>query len=158
MSLRLAISSGTLPPSSSAPPATTCPCSVSAQTAVKLPRTSRILLDCAISWGTVLEPTSPQATTALLLRNAQKALPEAATLITSLSCLACSVREPPLVLTPHAAKVCSVPESQIAANRSEEHTSELQSRENLVCRLLLEKKNNNQSSAGVASLRTGSCF
>src|SRR5690606_3157928 len=28
------------------------------------------------------------------------------------------------------------------AYRSEEHTSELQSRENLVCRLLLEKKNN----------------
>src|SRR5690606_41324459 len=28
------------------------------------------------------------------------------------------------------------------ARRSEEHTSELQSRENLVCRLLLEKKNN----------------
>src|SRR5690606_40542380 len=27
------------------------------------------------------------------------------------------------------------------ADRSEEHTSELQSRENLVCRLLLEKKN-----------------
>src|SRR5690606_42152594 len=29
---------------------------------------------------------------------------------------------------------------QDAAHRSEEHTSELQSRENLVCRLLLEKK------------------
>src|SRR2546427_12749931 len=28
--------------------------------------------------------------------------------------------------------------------RSEEHTSELQSQSNLVCRLLLEKKNNNQ--------------
>src|SRR5690606_23674547 len=28
------------------------------------------------------------------------------------------------------------------SNRSEEHTSELQSRENLVCRLLLEKKKN----------------
>src|SRR5690606_39285905 len=28
-----------------------------------------------------------------------------------------------------------------APNRSEEHTSELQSRENLVCRLLLEQKN-----------------
>src|SRR5437870_10146117 len=28
------------------------------------------------------------------------------------------------------------------ANRSEEHTSELQSRGHLVCRLLLEKKNN----------------
>src|SRR3712207_8267180 len=29
--------------------------------------------------------------------------------------------------------------------RSEEHTSELQSRQYLVCRLLLEKKNNNQT-------------
>src|SRR5690606_42055079 len=29
----------------------------------------------------------------------------------------------------------------VFAGRSEEHTSELQSRENLVCRLLLEKKN-----------------
>src|SRR5436309_8773848 len=33
------------------------------------------------------------------------------------------------------------PASRIVV-RSEEHTSELQSRENLVCRLLLEKKNN----------------
>src|SRR5436309_6446036 len=33
--------------------------------------------------------------------------------------------------------------SRSAAWRSEEHTSELQSRENLVCRLLLEKKNRN---------------
>src|SRR5690606_42151643 len=32
-----------------------------------------------------------------------------------------------------------------AAMRSEEHTSELQSREKLVCRLLLEKKNNRKS-------------
>src|SRR5690606_41437473 len=31
-------------------------------------------------------------------------------------------------------------EHQRSARRSEEHTSELQSRENLVCRLLLEKK------------------
>src|SRR3712207_7970962 len=30
----------------------------------------------------------------------------------------------------------------LAARRSEEHTSELQSRQYLVCRLLLEKKNN----------------
>src|SRR5690606_41612907 len=30
---------------------------------------------------------------------------------------------------------------QVGTPRSEEHTSELQSRENLVCRLLLEKKN-----------------
>src|SRR5436309_15664293 len=33
--------------------------------------------------------------------------------------------------------------SRHQAVRSEEHTSELQSRENLVCRLLLEKKNRN---------------
>src|SRR6266700_4322504 len=32
----------------------------------------------------------------------------------------------------------------VTALRSEEHTSELQSRENLVCRLLLEKKKNDQ--------------
>src|SRR5215475_15038254 len=40
------------------------------------------------------------------------------------------------------------PATQTAPNaaspRSEEHTSELQSRENLVCRLLLEKKKKNQ--------------
>src|SRR5690606_40365151 len=33
--------------------------------------------------------------------------------------------------------------------RSEEHTSELQSRENLVCRLLLEKKNDNERNIGI---------
>src|SRR5436309_9043779 len=33
------------------------------------------------------------------------------------------------------------PSQPAATRRSEEHTSELQSRENLVCRLLLEKKN-----------------
>src|SRR2546430_11551324 len=32
------------------------------------------------------------------------------------------------------------------SERSEEHTSELQSQSNLVCRLLLEKKNDNRSS------------
>src|SRR3712207_7463307 len=32
------------------------------------------------------------------------------------------------------------PQEQVAAERSEEHTSELQSRQYLVCRLLLEKK------------------
>src|SRR5205085_3283838 len=33
-----------------------------------------------------------------------------------------------------------LPEAPAAAHRSEEHTSELQSQSNLVCRLLLEKK------------------
>src|SRR5690606_41382198 len=35
---------------------------------------------------------------------------------------------------------CAAGSSPRALTRSEEHTSELQSRENLVCRLLLEKK------------------
>src|SRR5207302_7252561 len=34
--------------------------------------------------------------------------------------------------------------AELRDERSEEHTSELQSRENLVCRLLLEKKKNNK--------------
>src|SRR3712207_7709577 len=37
--------------------------------------------------------------------------------------------------------------------RSEEHTSELQSRQYLVCRLLLEKKNMKKSDASIAGLR-----
>src|SRR5436309_11789602 len=39
----------------------------------------------------------------------------------------------------------SGPPSAAVSARSEEHTSELQSRENLVCRLLLEKKKDVQS-------------
>src|SRR3712207_7011272 len=58
-----------------------------------------------------------------------------------------SGREP--TATCHAAKAWmantqkrqSQPFSRFTASRSEEHTSELQSRQYLVCRLLLEKKN-----------------
>src|SRR3712207_7024360 len=39
-------------------------------------------------------------------------------------------------------------------NRSEEHTSELQSRQYLVCRLLLEKKKYTSSICTLSSLRT----
>src|SRR5436309_10475584 len=39
----------------------------------------------------------------------------------------------------------------LASTRSEEHTSELQSRENLVCRLLLEKKKTNHAHAMIMS-------
>src|SRR5947208_12176946 len=46
-----------------------------------------------------------------------------------------STPEPP----PPATKCCSR-ESNCQRNRSEEHTSELQSPDHLVCRLLLEKK------------------
>src|SRR5690606_41328760 len=48
---------------------------------------------------------------------------------------------PPLHL-PMYVPLISSRSLQQAAPRSEEHTSELQSRENLVCRLLLEKKKN----------------
>src|SRR5688572_31745675 len=46
----------------------------------------------------------------------------------------------------HADRVSQLPESphDLHACRSEEHTSELQSQSNLVCRLLLEKKKKNK--------------
>src|SRR3712207_9122578 len=46
-----------------------------------------------------------------------------------------------LVLSSPARRT-SIPPSYRSAPRSEEHTSELQSRQYLVCRLLLEKKKN----------------
>src|SRR5690606_40107370 len=39
-----------------------------------------------------------------------------------------------------ARRMFTNPDAEVQEGRSEEHTSELQSRENLVCRLLLEKK------------------
>src|SRR5438105_5369693 len=42
---------------------------------------------------------------------------------------------------------------EVADLRSEEHTSELQSRVDLVCRLLLEKKNSNLQSASARNTR-----
>src|SRR5215475_11264258 len=42
-----------------------------------------------------------------------------------------------------------------SGSRSEEHTSELQSRENLVCRLLLEKKKNNAVVMSPSSTKIG---
>src|SRR5690606_17244709 len=45
----------------------------------------------------------------------------------------------PMVIPPSSSSSCPV----LTSTRSEEHTSELQSRENLVCRLLLEKKEQN---------------
>src|SRR5690606_41910398 len=44
-------------------------------------------------------------------------------------------------------------ERQAADHRSEEHTSELQSRENLVCRLLLEKKKEQTRKEDYATLK-----
>src|SRR5438132_9593898 len=50
-----------------------------------------------------------------------------------------------LTVTPsasHLCPLCSTAGSVVATQRSEEHTSELQSHSDLVCRLLLEKKKN----------------
>src|SRR5690606_41743000 len=52
----------------------------------------------------------------------------------------CGAREP-LFAYVKALFHAQMPDSPWKWMRSEEHTSELQSRENLVCRLLLEKKN-----------------
>src|SRR5437773_7655153 len=43
-------------------------------------------------------------------------------------------------------KPLSVPRGEVQLSRSEEHTSELQSHHDLVCRLLLEKKNDTRRS------------
>src|SRR5690625_7012790 len=66
------------------------------------------------------------------------------------SCRARVVAGPNLPSTTSAPEFCppdDPPESELEPPpgwaRSEEHTSELQSRGHLVCRLLLEKKNNN---------------
>src|SRR5690606_39848198 len=50
----------------------------------------------------------------------------------------------PAILHAHGEYILpeNVPANEFLNLRSEEHTSELQSRENLVCRLLLEKKKN----------------
>src|SRR5215469_18098016 len=49
----------------------------------------------------------------------------------------------------------SLATGDILESRSEEHTSELQSRRDLVCRLLLEKKNKSPRGSGWASILRG---
>src|SRR2546430_11084881 len=49
------------------------------------------------------------------------------------------------------------PSWAVAVSRSEEHTSELQSQSNLVCRLLLEKKKNIQGRPPSAADNTQAC-
>src|SRR5690349_21935692 len=59
-------------------------------------------------------------------------------------CRAGSLREPAAADRPAG---CETAATRSAAARSEEHTSELQSRRDLVCRLLLEKKKKNTDRA-----------
>src|SRR2546427_5253238 len=65
------------------------------------------------------------------------------TLFRSTSWLACSAGagSPQSLPPPQSELLCQMPSTASSrAPRSEEHTSELQSQSNLVCRLLLEKK------------------
>src|SRR5690606_41879649 len=73
------------------------------------------------------------------------ARPNCATATCVRKCLAptgdCRGRIQPRTNSPRVACLRDSPcRSDVSRDRSEEHTSELQSRENLVCRLLLEKK------------------
>src|SRR5438270_2524363 len=56
----------------------------------------------------------------------------------------------------HGIRACGIGQNQGRIPRSEEHTSELQSQSNLVCRLLLEKKKNNTKHYHYTSLTTPS--
>src|SRR5690606_41398636 len=60
------------------------------------------------------------------------------------TCSICAIPTNPCARPPKrpcAKSLARSPWTSSCTKRSEEHTSELQSRENLVCRLLLEKKN-----------------
>src|SRR5947208_11742667 len=52
-------------------------------------------------------------------------------------------------------KASFVATHQISSTRSEEHTSELQSPDHLVCRLLLEKKKHQRTHRTIYSIRRG---
>src|SRR5438132_10142309 len=55
-----------------------------------------------------------------------------------------SIRTTPTISSPETTAACGIPTTPATSGgrpRSEEHTSELQSHSDLVCRLLLEKKN-----------------
>src|SRR3712207_7158214 len=54
------------------------------------------------------------------------------------------LRRPPRQPLLHVQRQAPVPVLRLVLPRSEEHTSELQSRQYLVCRLLLEKKNHTE--------------
>src|SRR5438067_9416741 len=59
-------------------------------------------------------------------------------------------RTRPTSISPRATR----PSSPLMVRRSEEHTSELQSRFDLVCRLLLEKKKNQKNKHQIVNINT----
>src|SRR5439155_7952195 len=79
----------------------------------------------------------------------------------SSSCLVWVNRQPILASRVLALPLASLPRRPSVSRRSEEHTSELQSRGHLVCRLLLEKKKDDVAGARIDLLfdhdRTAAC-
>src|SRR2546430_9627393 len=61
--------------------------------------------------------------------------------------------ELPFVSNVHGGWIAAEEAADPAYWRSEEHTSELQSQSNLVCRLLLEKKKNDEAEAPPSTVR-----
>src|SRR2546427_5412049 len=91
------------------------------------------------------------ATTEIYTLSLHDALPILRRHASRLLRLATAPRECPLGAGPgatvaHSATLPAAPRHLRQSARSEEHTSELQSQSNLVCRLLLEKKKNNLTS------------
>src|SRR5436309_10832888 len=78
------------------------------------------------------------------------------TLFRSLAIVATAIEDDRKVLIAQHLPHGSDHARQALGQRSEEHTSELQSRENLVCRLLLEKKNKKANNHDTYS-QTKSC-
>src|SRR5690606_38356773 len=107
----------------------------------------RGVMACISPWNFPVAIFIGQVTAALLAGNTVVAKPAEQTCLLAVRCvellLAAGLPPQVLALLPGDGEQVG---SVIVADprRSEEHTSELQSRENLVCRLLLEKKNKNK--------------
>src|SRR3712207_7174544 len=86
------------------------------------------------------------ATTEIYTLSLHDALPIFTSTQSGLSCLRVARFRPPNKILAVSPEVSTVRMLAMVWGRSEEHTSELQSRQYLVCRLLLEKKKQNNLS------------
>src|SRR5438874_5734780 len=95
----------------------------------------------------LINPTAPPEIYTLSLHDALPIWPLNGVLSSALSGLSVSITGPqPIRNASSFSTACSLASCLTASmRRSEEHTSELQSRRDLVCRLLLEKKNTSPS-------------
>src|SRR5436305_9145965 len=86
------------------------------------------------------------ATTEIYTLSLHDALPiSSATTATTSAATAATIRASETTATVTAPAPAIIPAVLVTPGRSEEHTSELQSRPHLVCRLLLEKKKENNN-------------